>query len=292
MGPTRIIILIVAAVCSIGLAFLVVNMMGPKAPPPVRVAATPVEKPMSRVLVAQRDLKVGERVSADMLGWQPWPPEAVNESFITDGVARTGAAGVAAKVIEAVGPSPALTAVEGSVIREPILAHEPIVQRKLVRGGQGGYMSVLLQPGMRAMSIPVTVESGAGGFVLPNDRVDVILNQKVDVKNKDASGGGSASASVAVSRTVMRNLRVLAIDQATEPAKGAVAIVGATATLEVPAADVEVLAAAKTQGDLMLTLRAYTDGAGASGRAQPIAARSNMVRVYRAGEPTDVMVQQ
>jgi pilus assembly protein CpaB len=290
MGPTRIAILIVAAVCSIGLAFLVVNMMGHKPAPPAPVAVA--DKPMARVLVAQRDLKVGERVSPDMLGWQAWPPEAVNETFITDGAARTGAAGVASKVLETVGPgSPAVQSVEGSIVREPILAHEPILQRKLVRGGQGGFMSVMLQPGMRAMSIPVTVESGAGGFILPNDRVDVILNQKVDVKNKDDADGGH-SVSMAVSRTVLRNLRVLAIDQTTEPAKGAVSIVGAVATLEVPAADAELLASAKTQGDLMLSLRAYTDGAGAPGRAVPAATRTDTVRVYRGGTPTDVMVQQ
>lgn len=290
MGSTRIAILIVAAVCSVGLAFLVLSMMGSKkAPPPVVVAAAPVaERPMARVLVAQRDLKVGERLEPSMLAWQAWPPEAVNETFITDGAARTGAAGATQKAMETVGVgAEAMQAVEGAIVREAILAKEPIVQRKLVRGGEGGFMSVLLQPGMRAMSIPVTVETGAGGFVLPNDRVDVVLNQKIEVQNKEQS------TNVAVSKVVMRNLRVLAIDQTTEPEKGAKSLVGAVATLEVPAEDVEVLAAAKGQGELLLSLRAYTDGSGSSGRAYAsAAARSETVRVYRGGEPTDVRVTQ
>ncbi len=290
MGSTRIAILIVAAVCSVGLAFLVLSMMGgKKTPPPVAVAAAPaVERPMSRVLVAQRDLKIGERLEAGMLAWQAWPPEAVNEAFITDGAARSGAAGATQKALDSVGVgSPALQSVEGAIVREVILAHEPIIQRKLVRGGEGGFMSVLLQPGMRAMSIPVTVETGAGGFVLPNDRVDVVLNQKVEVQSKDQS------TSVAVSKVVMRNLRVLAIDQTTEPEKGAKSLVGAVATLEVPAEDVEILAAAKGQGELLLSLRAYTDGSGSAGRAYASAgARSETIRVYRGGEPTDVRVAQ
>jgi len=289
MGSTRIAILIVAAVCSVGLAFLVLNMMGAKkTPPPAQAIAAPIDtRPMSRVLVAKRDLKVGERVEPSLLAWQPWPQEAVNAAFITDGVARTGAAGVVQALENATPGNVALQVVEGAIVREPILAQEPIIQRKLVRGGEGGFMSVMLQPGMRAMGVPVTVETGAGGFILPGDHVDVILNQKVQVEQKEGA------ANVAVSKLVMRNLRVLAIDQATEPAKGANALVGAVATLEVPAEDTEILAAAKTQGELMLSLRAYTDSAGAGGRAYSQASgATDQVRVYRSGEPTDVRVAQ
>ena len=286
MGSTRIAILIVAAVCSVGLAFLVLGMIGGKKEPTPIVAAR-AERLMSRVLVAQRDLKVGERIEPGMVAWQPWPPEAVNAAFITDGAARTGAAGAAQKAADTVGASAAaMQSVEGSTVREPILAKEPITMRKLVRGGEGGFMSVLLQPGMRAVSIPVTVESAAGGFVLPNDRVDVVLNEKLEVQNPEGS------TNVAVSKAVMRNLRVLAIDQTTEPEKGARSLVGAVATLEVPAEDVEVLTAAKAQGELMLSLRAYSDTGGAAGRAYATTARNEMVRVYRGGLPNDVRVPQ
>lgn len=293
MGPTRLAILIVAAVCSIGLGFLVLKMAGGNkpAPPPVVAAAPGGEVTMQKVLVAKRDLKVGERVTAAEVAWQPWPPGAVNESFITDGAARpipNAAAAATEKVMEAVLPdSAAMAAIEGSIVREPIFASEPIVQRKLVRGGEGGYMSVMLEPGMRAVAVPVTVETGVGGFVLPNDHVDVLLNEKVETK--DAEGG---SRNVATSRVIMRNVRVLAIDQATEPEKDARSMVGAVATLEIPTEDVGAVTAAKMQGELVLSLRAFSDAQGGPSRGYAGAGSSDIVRVFRNGQPSDVRVSQ
>jgi len=289
MGPTRLVILIVAAVCSVGLGFLVLNMMGKKPAPVAPIATTEVT--MQKVLVAKRDLKIGERVTADAVGWQPWPPGSVNASFITDGEARPMPSSVAAatdKVLEAVLPdSAAMTAIEGSIVREPIFASEPIVQRKLLRGGQGGYMSVVLQPGMRAVGVPVTVETGAGGFILPNDHVDLLLNEKIEAKTADG-----ASRNVATSRVIMRNVRVLAIDQATEPEAEAKAMVGAVATLEIPAEDVPMVTSAKMQGELALTLRAFSDATGGPERGFAVSGSSDMVRVFRNGQSSDVRVSQ
>lgn len=293
MGSTRLIILIVAAVASIGLAFLVINMMGSnKGAPPPAVATGPAgEQPMQRVLVAQRDLKVGEKVTAQALAWQPWPPSAVNATYITDGAAKpmpTGAAAAADKVLEAVTPdSPAMAAVEGAIVREPIFKGEPVVQRKLVKGGEGGFMSVVLQPGMRAMSVPVTVETGAGGFILPNDHVDLLLNEKLQVKS------GEQASDVAVSKVLMRNVRVLAIDQTTQADPNARSIVGAVATLEVPDRDVRAVAAAKGQGELMLILRSYNDAAGGPERTYDDgdgAGGTEVVRVFRSNAGSDVRV--
>lgn len=292
MGPTRLAILIVAAVCSIGLGFIVLKMAGgnKSAPPPV-VAASTGEVTMQKVLVAKRDLKVGERLTATEVAWQPWPPGSVNETFITDGAARpmpNAAAAATERVMEAVLPdSAAMSAIEGSIVREPIFASEPIVQRKLVRGGEGGYMSVMLQPGMRAVGVPVTVETGVGGFVLPNDHVDLLLNEKVETK--DGEGG---SRSISIARVIMRNVRVLAIDQATEPEKDARSMVGAVATLEIPAEDVGAVTSAKSQGELVLSLRAFSDAQGGPSRAYSGGGSSDIVRVFRNGQPSDVRVAQ
>ena len=177
----------------------------------------------------------------------------------------------------------AMQALSGAIVREPILSGEPIVERKLVRGGQGGYMSVVLQPGMRAVSVPVTVESGAGGFILPGDRVDVVMTRK-----GDQGGGGGAGAPSAVADTVLRNVRVVAIDQRVEPDKNAKAIVGSTATLETPAGDVEMLLRSKAQGELSLVLRSYADLGGASGA---MAARASTIRIVRAGHISEATVQ-
>jgi len=293
MGAVRIIVLAVAAVAAIGLALMVRNMAAGHRPPPAPVAApAPVEKPMAQVLVAKRDLPVGTRIASGDVGWQPWPIDALNASFITDGSAPVAApqpksaAGKAAKAVETaaaqvISGDPA-KALDGAVVREPILSGEPVTERKIVRGGEGGYMAVVLQPGMRAMALPVTVETGAGGFILPGDRVDVLQNKRIE-----GSGGGSNQDTV--SNVIMRNLRVLAIDQTTEPEKNARAVVGATATLEVPAADEAVVAKAKSQGDLVLALRSYADAGGPSGRGVP---ENTRVRVWRAGQASDSTVAQ
>lgn len=296
MGAARIVVLIVAALAAIGLALVVRQMTArPAAPPPVAAAPTAAPaQPMVRVLVAKRDLRVGERLEPADLGWQPWPEGSVNAAFITNGAAEAPPpqsvaekAVQAAQALQAVAVGdPAIVALRDSIVREPILANEPVIQRKLVRGGEGGYMAVTLQPGMRAMSVPVSVENGAGGFILPADRVDVIMTQKVDVRED------GQTVSRGVSRTIMRNLKVLAIDQATVAAAESPALVGAVATLEVPAADVEYLARARTDGELQLVLRAYSDAGGPAGRAAGAAdgPGAETVRVYRNGQVSEARV--
>jgi pilus assembly protein CpaB len=296
MGAVRIIVLAVAAVAAIGLALMVRHMASGSRPAPVAVAApAAVEKPMAQVLVARRDLAVGTRIHAGDVGWQPWPIDSLNASFITDGSAAVptapapkSVAGKAAKTVEKVAASvisgdPA-RALDGAVVREPILSGEPVTERKIVRGGEGGFMAVVLQPGMRAMALPVTVETGAGGFILPGDRVDVLQNRRVE-----AAGGGSANQET-VSTVIMRNLRVLAIDQTTDAEKNAKSVVGATATLEVPAGDETVVAKAKSQGDLVLALRSYADAGGPAGRG--VGGENTRVRVWRAGQASEVTVAQ
>ena len=139
------------------------------------------------------------------------------------------------------------------------------------------------------------MDTGAGGFVLPGDHVDVILN----VKMQGSSDFHAGPAQPVQSRTVMRNLTVLAIDQTTQPKAGAASLVGATATLEVPAEDTEELAKAKDEGTLLLALRSYADMAGPAGRATPPPAPPRLrlasapshdviVRVYRGDKLTEV----
>ena len=297
MGAVRIIVLAVAAVAAIGLFVMMRHMASGPKPTTVIAAPAPVEKPTAQVLVARRDLPVGTRITPADVGWQSWPMEGLNPSFITDGSAPaappaptpTGkAADKAAKAVKAAASmlsgSGAIQSVTGAVVREPILSGEPVTERKIVRGGEGGYMAVVLQPGMRAMALPVTVETGAGGFILPGDRVDVLQNRRVD----NPGGGGSAQETVAT--VIMRNLRVLAIDQTTEPQKDAKAMVGAVATLEVPAGDEEVMSRAKSQGDLVLALRSYADAGGPSGRGA--GGDNTRVRVWRAGQASEVTVAQ
>jgi len=288
MGASRIVILVVAAFFAVVLMFVVRGMVSHRGAPPPPVAVVAPAKPMTEVLIAHRDLPIGTRLAAGDLAWQPWPADGVNPAFITDGAAKLPPASatdlVAAKVT---GAAEALTgsameATYGSIVREPILANEPIMQSKLVRGGEGGYMAVVLNPGDRAIAVPVTVATAAGGFILPGDRVDVLQSHAADVSN-----GGKPGF---VAETLLRNVRVLAIDQSSTPTKGAQAMIGAVATLEVAAADAEVIAKAKSQGDIILALRAYSDAGGPSDRGAGGAQNTGDVRIYRNGQVSDVMV--
>ncbi len=305
MKPARIIVICVAAVAAIGLA-LVVRAMGSPSKTPTAVAAAAVPaRPMAKVLVAAKDLQPGQRLTDGDLDWKDWPVDEVNPAFITDGsVPLPAAEAEAAAARPADKPEGAVASVTraannlatggakadyiGSVVREPILAGEPIVSRKIVRAGDSGYMAAYLEPGMRAMAIRVTVETAAGGFILPGDRVDVLLTRETNLSNV---GTEQSDRSKFASSTVMQNVKVLAIDQSTRAGEDEQAVVGATATLEVGPRDAEALALAKSEGELSLVLRSYADTGGPSGRVATVARQSTAVRVYRGGAPEVVVVQ-
>ena len=293
MGPVRILVLTVALAAAIG-AVVVVRSMG-KAQPAKGVAATApvvVEKPASQVLVAKRDLKPGTKLKAEDMTWQSWPEESLNPAFIiqtpppkaSDSAGRlaVAATGLAKTALGA--PDEKLVALVGSVVREQILASEPMSERKLVRSGAGGVMAVALEPGMRAMAVPLSAESAAGGFILPGDHVDVVQSRQVE-------GAGRRF----VSQTVLKNVRVLAIDQ-NVTAKGS-SVVGATATLEVNPSQAEVLTLSKAEGGLTLVLRSYADIAGPtvtvaqSSGAEPLF-KASVVRVFRNGQTTEMTVSR
>ena len=274
-----VIVLLVAGVASVGLA-LTVRHMTASHPAVVQAAAAPVAPAAMRVLVARHDLTVGERLTPEDVAWVSWPKSSVNPAFITGGPVnpKTDLANTATAALEAVtNTDPAVQPLVGSLVREAILANDPLNARKLVKGGQGGFMAIKLPTGMRAMAMPVTVESGVGGFILPGDHVDVVLNVKM-------SGGSTGGPTQLVqSRTLMRNLTVLAIDQTTEAKAGASSLVGVSATLQVPADDVDELAKARDEGTLLLALRSYQDIDGPQGSAGPSAPR-RAIQVRDTGE--------
>jgi pilus assembly protein CpaB len=297
MSPVRLLIVLIAAVSAIGLAVVLQRALGGKPVAPAAVAA-PVAagKPMTQVLVAKRDLPIGTRLVAADVAWQAWPSDALSAAFITNGAApgapdgkvEAAKAAVSGAADQMIGGDPAKI-VEGAIVRDPVLTGEPITNRKIVRGGEGGYLSVVLTPGKRAMAVPVTSETAVGGFILPGDRVDVLMTREAQV---NATGdGGTANSRVVVAETVLQNIRVLALDQSTAAEKDAKSIVAATATLEVGPAEAEALTRAKAGGPVTLALRAYTDLGGPSGLAQKAVAADNTVRINRGGQTSDVAVR-
>ena len=309
MKPARIIVICVAAVAAIGLALVVRAMGSPSKEPAAAAAAAEPAKPMAKVLVAAKDLQPGQRLTDADLDWKEWPVDEVNPAFITDGSVPIPSQGEAAEA-EADGkkkPEGAVATVAraatelatggakadyvGAVVREPILAGEPIVGRKIVRAGDGGFLAAYLEPGMRAMAIKVEAETLAGGFILPGDRVDVVLTRETNMSN---IGQDSADRPKFSSGTVLSNIKVLAIGNATRAADDAQTADGATATLEVRPQDAELLALAASEGKLSLSLRSYADTGGPSGRTATAGSnprQSSAVRVYRGGAPEVVVVQ-
>ncbi len=184
MNSQRIIVLGLALVAAIAAAFMVRSLIGGGTQ---QVQARPAPPPiaMSDVLVANGNLQPGQKLLPEEVRWQRWPPAAVDSSFISN----------AAK-------TPIADMVKGTVVRSPILAGQPVTDNALVHGDASGFMAAMLGAGMRAVSITVSTDSGAGGFILPNDRVDLLLTPELD----------GTPPRVKVS-TVLSNIRVLAMDQ-------------------------------------------------------------------------------
>jgi pilus assembly protein CpaB len=229
MKPSRIVIMSVALVAA-GLAGLVaMNISGTKQV--IEKAETIIQKePTVNVLVSSVNLPVGSRLNDSSVRWTPWPQGNVVDSFIT----------------EAKNPN-AIAELTGAVVRLPLFEGEPVRPEKVVDSSTR-IMSSLLPAGKRAVATEISVSTGAGGFVLPNDRVDVIMVRKGD--------GGNF-----LTENVLNNVRVLAIDQQIKEGEdGISAVVGATATLELTPEQAMIITVAQQMADrLTLALRSVAD---------------------------------
>ncbi|OYW82425.1 MAG: Flp pilus assembly protein CpaB [Asticcacaulis sp. 32-58-5] len=144
--------------------------------------------------------------------------------------------------------------------------------------------AVMLESGKRAMAVPISAENAAAGFILPGDRVDIMVSRELQSTN----GGRNQQ----IVEPVLRNIKVLAIDQNISAAADTAAVIGATATLELTPEDGQALALARSQGSLSLMLRSYADVSAASGRvnSQETQMATNTVRVFRNGQASEVSV--
>lgn len=229
MNTQRVIVLGLALVAAGGAAFLVRGMLGGGTSP---VEAKPVPAiAMSEVLVASENLQPGQALQPEQVRWEKWPSHAVDASFITHNTVASAA-----------------DAVKGTVVRSPILANQPVTNNAIVHADAAGFMAAMLTPGMRAVSIVTSAESGAAGFILPNDRIDVILTRKTN-----------GNPPRAISQMILSNVRVLAVDQTFKQDKDAKPVVAKTATLEVTPQQAEMLSTASQSGQLSLALRALGD---------------------------------
>jgi pilus assembly protein CpaB len=230
MNTRRIVVLLLAAGAAGVIALMVRGLIGGGTK---QADATPNPPPvaMSEVLVASARLDPGQSLNASQVRWQKWPSSSIDGSFIVN----SGTVTIA-------------TAVAGTVVRAPIVAGEPITYAKIVRSEGAGFMAATLAPGMRAVAITVSVASVAGGFILPNDRVDIILT----TVNNDTPKRGTT-------RMVLSNVRVLAIDQASDNKSQKAVSDVKTATLELSPPQVQMVSLAQAMGVLSLSLRGLGD---------------------------------
>src|SRR5664279_1802113 len=223
------------------------------------------------VLVARADIGLGQSVKLEDMQWQSWPAATASSTFIRRGERPD-----------------ATTQVAGSIARAPFIAGEPIREQKLVRADGAGFMAAILPTGMRAVSTEISPETGAGGFILPNDRVDVILSKR----EKNAARPGAPD--VIVSEVILPNVRVLAIDQAPKEKDGQNTVLGKTVTLELKPEQAETLARARQSGTLSLALRSMADINIAENKPDPDQSlkRGNSVSVVRYGIPSSTTTQK
>jgi pilus assembly protein CpaB len=220
-------ILALAAVAAVFAALLVQGIIGTG-----KKVASPATKPdlaVTEVLVAASDLPLGHVVSAGDLKWTAWPENAVSGNYVT----RKGGGG-------------SMESSVGGTVRQAMLSGEPVTTSKIVAPGSAGFMAAMLSPGTRAVSVKISAETGAGGFILPNDRVDVLMTS-------------AGNRNEHFTRTVLTNVRVLAIDQSFREEGNQRVAVGKTATLELGPGQAEVLAQSDASGTVSLALRSLAD---------------------------------
>jgi pilus assembly protein CpaB len=266
MNNARIVVLTIAIGAG-GIAAYLASGSDNSAPPP---AAPVVQLPTVDVLVAKSDIGLGQVVKPEDMQWQTWPAATASATFIRRNERPE-----------------ATTQITGSIARAPFIQGEPIREQKLVKAEGSGFMAAILPSGMRAVSTEISPETGAGGFILPNDRVDVLLTRR----DKNADRGGSA-ADIINAEVILSNVRVLAIDQAPKEKDGQNAVVGKTVTLELKPEQTETLARARQSGTLSLALRSIADVNAKDNTEEPARRRGESVAIIRYGVPSQMTAQK
>ena len=230
--PRRIILIAIALLVSGGAIFLAQQWLrGSGARPVAQVArSAPVSVPPPEVLVAKSQLFEGQFIGPEVLTWQAWPTGPLPASYLVQGKVRP-------------------TDLVGAVVRARVTAGQPITFDQVVRPGERGFMAAVLTPGNRAVTVNVNASTGSAGFIFPGDHVDLILTMTVQ-----SSGGVNRH----VSETILRNVRVVGMDQSfTDGRKDdkAELAVPRTATLDVTPKQAESVSVASELGVMSLSLR-------------------------------------
>jgi pilus assembly protein CpaB len=227
MRGRTLILFVIALLLAGGTALTVRSWLAQR---PVVAAAPPPPPPQKSILLARAAIARGQILKPADLVARPWPEAAISADYVVAGS----------------GPEKSLA---GAVAREPFVAGEPIIETKIVKPGDRGFLAAVLRPGMRAVSVPVDATSGISGFVFPGDRVDILITLPVP---QDGANGSFYQHKAA--ETVLRDVRVIAIDQRLDSKDGQ-AVLARTVTFEVTPKQSEIIAVAAEIGKLSLSLR-------------------------------------
>ena len=261
MGLRRIIVLLIAVIAAGGTAMYARSWIEGQQTNIAAVAA-PAPQEKHEVLVADLDLAAGTFVKPQHLRWQRWPTDDVPESYVLKGVRSD------AEMI-------------GAVVRKRIAAGEPIIDGAVVKPNERGFLAAVLEPGMRAVSVPITPTSANSGLIFPGDRVDLILTQSLVTSEAD----GSVRR---VSETVLKDIRIIAMgtDTGDDPREGEANEKAKTATFEVTPRQAEEVALLTELGKISLSLRslaAATPELAALSEVSELTWDRDVSRVLRSG---------
>lgn len=271
-------ILIIALIALMFVVFTTLRGMNSGTPdeePEVRTIVEEVD--YTQVLSVSEPMNKGDRVRDGDLRWIDWPTEAVTAALIVnDSSAEVSA----------------MESLMGALVREALTPGDPLVMSRFIRAGDAGIMAALLNPGMRAVTVRISVDTASGGFIQPGDKVDIILQETIQPDGQP----GSSTLPKYIASTIFENVTVLAIDQSfSNNPEGGAAIPGSTATLELSPRDAERVTVAQVRGDLSLVLRGFSgSGARAPTRAKNPTETEKTVpplTIYRSGAAQTVAVR-
>jgi len=257
MKPARLVVLGIAVAAGGVAAYLASHGSKP--------AAEPSKAPVAQletvdVLVAKDDLSRGEIIAAHDIGWQPWPAVSANSNFIKK-PARPNA----------------IDQFTGAIVRVRVLAGQPIYDPMVVFAKGSGFLAAILPKGMRAVALDISPESDAGGFILPEDHVDILLTRH------DRAAEKATGTEKIVTDTILRNVRVLAVDQSVEEKDGQRVVIGKTATVELTPQQAETLAQSRQLGTLSLALRSLLDSPSSTPQGGDETAKATSIKTVRYG---------
>jgi pilus assembly protein CpaB len=233
MKPARLVVLGVAIAAGGVAAYLASHG---HTPPPAPAKAPVVALETVDVLIAKTNLSRGDVIAGNEIGWQVWPKASANGNFI----------------VKPARPD-AIKEFTGAIVRVRLIAGQPIFDPMVVLAKGSGFLAAILPKGMRAVAMDITADSSAGGFVLPEDHVDILLTRH------DKAAEKTTGTEKIVTDTILRNVRVLAVDQAVEEKSGQKVVVGRTVTVELTPQQSETLAVSRQLGTLSLALRSLVD---------------------------------